>query len=92
LGQPCNFYACACTPGAVDELYDLAADPDELRNLAAEPRWRPTLERLMGLVWERVQATGDRTLLNTHYYSMRFAVVGPNAAAAPEKNGLAARL
>ena len=46
----------------------------------------------MGLVWERVQATGDQTLLNTHYYSMRFAVVGPNAAAAPEKNGLAARL
>ena len=76
----------------VDEMYDLATDPHEMRNLAAEPQWQPTLERLMGLIWERVTATGDQTLLNTHYYSMRFAVVGPNVATAPENNGLVPRL
>ena len=35
---------------------------------------------MMAKVWGRVEATGDGALLNTHYYSMRFAAVGPNAA------------
>ena len=65
---------------AVDELYELRDDPYELTNLAADPRYTGELERLMSLIWERVKATGDTTLLNTHYYSMRFAVIGPNAA------------
>ena len=41
---------------------------------------RKRVEEMMAKVWGRVEATRDETLLNTHYYSMRFAAVGPNAA------------
>ena len=63
-----------------DELYCHATDPHELTNLAAEPEHRQRVEEMMAKVWGRVEATGDGALLNTHYYSMRFAAVGPNAA------------
>ena len=36
---------------------------------------------MMGQVWERVRVTGDKPLYNTHYYSMRFAALGPEAKA-----------
>ena len=35
-------------PKAPEELYDLQTDPDEVRNLAAAPQHRATLERLRG--------------------------------------------
>lgn len=63
-----------------DELYNLASDPHELTNLAEDPTHRNRVEELMAKVWGRVELTRDETLLNTHYYSMRFAAVGPNAA------------
>jgi arylsulfatase A-like enzyme len=34
----------------IEELYDLAADPDEVRNLAADPARHQTLQQLRGLV------------------------------------------
>lgn len=43
-------------PKAPEELYDLQSDPDEVRNLAAAPEHRATLERLRG----EVQATAAR--------------------------------
>lgn len=41
------------------ELYDLAADPDELRNLAADPRHRAERDRLLAALRTWVRATGD---------------------------------
>jgi len=64
-----------------DELYNLAADPAEMRNLAAADPER--VRYMMHQIWARIEATGDRALLNTHYYSMRFAAVGP----APQRHG-----
>jgi arylsulfatase A-like enzyme len=64
-----------------DELYHLDDDPAELRNLAADPAYAATLRRLTARLWYHLQITGDATLLNTHYYSMRLATVGPEAAA-----------
>ncbi len=62
-----------------DELYDLENDPGELRNLAGEPEHRERLREMMKKIWRRVRDTGDTTLLESQYYSMRFAAVGPDA-------------
>lgn len=61
-----------------DELYNLAEDPGEMTNLAARPQYADRVRHMMGRIWERIEATHDRALINTHYYSMRFAAVGPN--------------
>ena len=61
-----------------DELYDLESDPHEMRNVAGDPQQRSRIERMMSDVWSWVRNTRDRTILETHYYSMRFAAVGPN--------------
>lgn len=44
-------------PGEVEELYDLKADPDELRNLAAEPAQAARLERLRARTIEELRRT-----------------------------------
>ena len=41
------------------ELYDLAADPDELVNLAGEPEHYATLQRLETALRGHARATGD---------------------------------
>jgi arylsulfatase A-like enzyme len=43
-----SLFAAAEKP--IEELFDLQADPDEVRNLAGDPRHRDTLKRLRGLV------------------------------------------
>jgi len=60
-----------------DELYDLAADPHELTNLAGEPGWEEPRREMMREIWRVIRETGDRTLEETHYFSMRMACVGP---------------
>jgi len=62
-----------------DELYNLHDDPDEMTNLAADPAHRETLERMTSMMWQRARETGDTTILDTHYYPMRIAAVGPDA-------------
>lgn len=63
-----------------DELYQLAEDPHETRNRAGDPDCANRVNRMMAEIWRWVRQTGDRTILESHYYSMRFAPVGPNAA------------
>ena len=50
---------------------------------------RDRAKRLMGHIWEHIRQTGDRTLLESHYYSMRLGIVGPDwqstASAAAER-------
>jgi arylsulfatase A-like enzyme len=67
-------------PFADDELYHLGEDPHEMRNLAALPAYADDLRRMTTRMWQHLHRTGDQTLLNTHYYSMRLAVVGPEVA------------
>jgi arylsulfatase A-like enzyme len=62
-----------------DELYDLASDPGELVNLAARPEHAERVAVMMREIWREIRDTGDRTLEETHYFSMRMGVVGPNA-------------
>ena len=61
-----------------DELYDLKNDPAEMNNLAAIPEQQERVKRMMAEVWKRAKKSGDRTIVESHYYSMRFGAVGPN--------------
>jgi arylsulfatase A-like enzyme len=62
-----------------DELYDLENDPYEMTNLVDEPAHAERVREMTLQMWERVMSTKDTPLMNTNYYSMRFAAIGPNA-------------
>jgi arylsulfatase A-like enzyme len=53
-----------------DELYDLAADPGELRNLTADPEHRGLLSEMRALMSESLVANGDPIL--RYYQAGRF--------------------
>jgi arylsulfatase A-like enzyme len=63
-----------------DELYDLAADPHELVNLAGLPEHGRTLTAMATAMWREVRRTGDDTLGDAQYGMFRFAPVGPESA------------
>ncbi len=62
---------------AEDELYDLAADPHELRNLAQDSAFQPVLEQMAGRMWEIARQTHDFNMVQAQYGMFRFAPVGP---------------
>lgn len=64
-----------------DELYNLDADPHEMRNLIDDPACRPVVRRLMELAWQKVRSTRDHTLLQSGYASLRVAPFGPGILA-----------
>jgi len=61
----------------IDELYNLDNDPDETQNLIDEPIHQDRADAMMRAIWRRIQETGDRTLEESHYFSLRLARVGP---------------
>lgn len=69
-----------------DEFYDLATDPHEMTNLAQVPEFADRADAMMGRIWERIQESGDRTLSESHYYSMRLGRVGPGYASGVERH------
>ena len=69
-----------------DELYDLESDPHELRNLARDPSSGPLAEEMATRMWEIATGTGDFNLYQSHYGMYRYAPVGPQAAAADNRN------
>ena len=60
-----------------DELYDLASDPHEMRNLTDDPACAETKEALCRRMWQTVIDTDDSSLADAGYFLMRFAPVGP---------------
>ena len=64
-----------------DELYNLDEDPHESTNRARDPNQQPRMEAMMTEIWRRVRDTGDRAILESHYFSMRLGCVGPDVAA-----------
>ena len=65
-----------------DELYDLAADPHELRNLARDPAHAAVARELAARMWAIIRETDDYNMHQAHYGMFRFAPVGPLAAGA----------
>jgi len=49
-----------------------------MANLAGDPAHGERVRDMMSGVWRIVRETGDRAILESHYYSMRIACVGPN--------------
>lgn len=47
------------------ELYDAVADPQEVRNLAGEPRLRPVLEDLKGRLRRVLEQSNDPGLVES---------------------------
>lgn len=62
-----------------DELYDLQADPHELRNLAADAAAGPLKRDLARRMWQLARAEND-TAINP-YITVGLAPVGPGAVA-----------
>ena len=62
----------------MDELYNLEADPFELNNRAEDPTCDNQLRLMLAQMWHRIEATGDHSLLNSHYPPLRLARYGPN--------------
>jgi len=50
-------------PHPAEELYDLENDPDEVKNLAGDPRSAEVLERMRSALREQEEAVGDVSLL-----------------------------
>ena len=67
------------SPGGIDELYNLADDPQETTNLAEDPAHRQMLEDMCRRMWRKMKAIGDDSLSNTHYATLRTAPIGPNS-------------
>jgi len=65
------------SPGGIDELYDLSADPHERNNLADDPAHRPMLLDMTRRMWRTMKAIGDDSLLRSQYATLRTAPVGP---------------
>lgn len=68
-----------------DELYDLHRDPDEMRNLAALPAYRPVMVRLCREMWRFAATVHDPAINN--YITVGLAPVGPAAAFAADHSG-----
>jgi len=65
------------SPGGIDELYDLAADPHEQCNLAQDPAHRGKVIDMAKRMWRTMERIGDVSLFNTHYATLRTAPIGP---------------
>ncbi|MBN1673101.1 MAG: hypothetical protein JXR37_18790 [Kiritimatiellae bacterium] len=72
----------AFTPSSRDELYDLAADPYEMRNLIDEPALRPVVEELFVKLWAKAKEERDQMM--SPYHTISLAPVGPAVAIGAE--------
>ncbi len=74
---------------ARDQLYDLASDPHEQRNVIDDPSYAEIAERLAMRMWAHAKKTGDWTFADAQYGMFRFAPVGPEGTVAdpPRQNG-----
>ena len=64
-----------------DELYDLAADPGQMHNLACDPQFRPVVGDCYRRLWDFALRHGD-TLTNDYIFTA-LADVGPGIALHP---------
>jgi uncharacterized sulfatase len=89
-GPPARYFS---PTKPVEELYDNETDPDQVKNLAADPKHHKTLERLRAECVRWMKATGDLGLLPEHEMLARAVGSTPwEIATDPRKNPLDALL
>ncbi|HEY1110875.1 MAG TPA: sulfatase, partial [Opitutaceae bacterium] len=87
-GAPARYFA---TPKPLEELYDVEADPWQVNNLAADPKYAAELTRLRALLDAEMQRAGDLSLLPEREMHARAAGSTPYAIATdPRLNPLPA--
>ncbi len=69
-----------------DELYDLGADPHEMRNLAGEARYEAVKREMCRRMWRFAYEQGDEYVLNP-YITVGLAPYGPAEAFRPGDGG-----
>jgi N-sulfoglucosamine sulfohydrolase len=83
-GPPARFFA---DRKPVEELYDVQADPHQVRNLAADPAYAAELTRLRGLMFAQMKAANDLGFLPERELHARSAGSTPYALATdPQRN------
>ena len=88
-GPPARFFQTK----PIEELYDAAADPWEINNLANDPRYAADLKRLRGELETWMVQNGDLGLLSEYEMHQRSAGLTPyDLATDPVKNPVAALL
>ncbi len=65
------------SPGGVDELYNLATDPNESNNLISDPRYSQQRDSMVKQMWSKMAEIGDESLFGSHYATLRTAPFGP---------------
>ena len=60
-----------------DELYDLATDPYEMKNLAGDLASQSKLESMAARMWQIMHETDDWTMVDAQYGMFRYLPVGP---------------
>lgn len=75
-----------------EELYDVANDPWQLRNLAAEPAWQDDLRRLRAVCENWMVSNGDLGLLSQYELYTRAEVDSPYELALDRDRNPVARL
>jgi len=61
---PASQRDCFIAPRPVDELYDVVADPHNMKNLAADPRYAATLQEMKTALNNWQHKTGDKPPIN----------------------------
>ncbi|MBM3891404.1 MAG: hypothetical protein FJ388_20010, partial [Verrucomicrobia bacterium] len=85
-GPPARYFS---PTKPVEELYDNETDPNQVKNLAADPKHRETLERLRAECVRWMRTTGDLGLLPEHEMLLRAEGSTPwEIATDPRKNPL----
>jgi uncharacterized sulfatase len=70
-----------------EELYDVAADPHEVHNLAADPEYQQVLQRMRAAHLRWVQETKDLGLIPESVIEQREAELGSRFAILRQENG-----
>ncbi len=61
-----------------DEMYDLDRDPHEMVNVVEDAGYTDAKEQMLKGIWRKIHETGDDTLANSHYWSLRIFDLGPD--------------
>ena len=62
---------------AQDELYNLAEDPWEMKNLSEDPAYESDKKALCTSMWNLIKESGDDSLADAEYALLQIAPTGP---------------